>query len=276
MTPEQMKNRSKLKDIITKSFPNTKIVTLGDLTKSIAKVSNVRVRDCTVEHYYELGVDAINDEGILKIPSNPKKYSAANESAIASQRLHKGDLIFGYRGKMGKIGLVADEFDIPVVTNNGMIRITFEDDKLEDTPLYVQTYLKSNLIKTYLNSMLEEKSGGKNVLNVKTVATLPIPYFEEFAGITKFSTLVNRRKKMTLETTFIIKEAQNILHLCENMESESILLQELSAEELEPINRGDYRIQDALKQITTQLQILKNTKSSNLDNVFSKDFESFV
>ena len=273
MTPKQIANISKLKEIITKNFLNTKIVTLGDLTKSISKVSNVRVRDCTVEDYYELGVDAINDEGVLTIPKNPKRYSPANESAIVSQRLQKGDLIFGYRGKMGKVGLIADEFTTPVVTNNGMIRITFEDDRVEDTPLYIQTYLKSNLIRTYLNSMLEDRNG-KSVLNVQTVATLPIPYFEDMAGISKFSTLVNRRKRMTLEARAIIEEAQKVLQLHEEMESESIMLQTLSVDELSPINSADHIKQDALQQITLQLQVLKNTQS--LDNILSKEFESIA
>ena len=109
---------------------------------------------------------------------------------------------------------------------------------------------------------------------MQTVATLPIPYFEDMVGVSKFSTLVNRRKRMTLEARAIIEEAQKVLQLHEEMESESIMLQTLSVDELSPINSADHIKQDALQQITLQLQVLKNTQS--LDNILSKEFESIA
>ncbi len=271
MTSKQMKNIKILNNMIKDSFPDTSIVTLADLTKSIAKVSNVRVRECSVNNYDEIGVDSIDEQGVLSIPETPKEYASANKSAIESQSLHKGDLIFGYRGKMGKVGLVADEFKTPVVTNNGMIRVIFEEDRVEETPQYIQTYLSSKLVRTYLNSMLDDRSG-KKVLNVATIATLPIPYFEEMGGISKFTTMLTKRKKMSCAVRNLIEEANTLLEVYQDMESESIVLKELSTDELSPINNADHAKEEALQQITTQLQVLKNTKSSK--SILSTEFIS--
>ena len=261
MTNKQMRNIGRFKKMIEDAFPDTSIVTLNDLTKNIAKVSNVRVRECTISNYNEIGVDSIDEQGVLSIPDIPKEYTSANKSAIESQSLHKGDLIFGYRGKMGKVGLVANEFKTPVVTNNGMMRVTFEEDRTEETPQYIQTYLSSKLVRTYLNGMLDDRSG-KKVLNVAIIATLPIPYFEEMGGISKFTTMLTKRKKMSLAVRNLIEEAQSLLEVYQDMESESIVLKELPIDELSPINNADHAKDEALQQITTQLQILKNTQSS--------------
>ncbi|MEA3523055.1 MAG: hypothetical protein U9R50_08760 [Campylobacterota bacterium] len=269
MTDKQIQNMNVLREKIEKNFPNTKIVTLNDLTKNIAKVSNVRVRACTIDNYHEIGVDSIDEKGVLHILDTQKQYSSANKSAIESQRLHKGDLIFGYRGKMGKVGLVTEEFKTPVVTNNGMIRITFEEDRLEETPQYVQTYLSSKLISTYLNSMLDNRNG-KKVLYVSTIENLPIPYFEEMGGISKFTTMLTKRKKMSLAVRSLIEEAQTLLEIYQDMESESITLQTLSLEELSSINNDDHNKEKALNQITTKLQILKKHQSSK--NILSMEF----
>ena len=56
------------------------------------------------------------------------------------------------------------------------------------------------------------------------------------------------------------------------MESEAISLQILNTEELSAINSEDHKKQNALKQITTQLQILKNTPSKR--SIFSQEFIS--
>lgn len=261
------KNKNRLRKILEENLPETNIVAVADLVKSVTKVSNVRVREKTITNYHELGIDAINDEGILTIPEKPKVYAPANESAIESQRLHQGDLIFGYRGKMGKVALVDTEFKTPVVTNNGMMRIIFEETRKEETPRYIQTYLQSNLIRTYLNEMLDD---GKK-LSVKTIMELPIPYFEEMMGISKFSTLFGRRRAMTIEARNIFNEAVALLQIREDMESETISLQTLSLEELELINKDDHIVQQALKQLTTQLKILKNTKVS--ESFLLKDFK---
>jgi hypothetical protein len=256
----------KLRNMIQEHMPDTKIVTLEELTHSISKVANVRVRNRTISKYHELGIEDINEEGILSIPEKPKPYDPANESAIKSQSLHTGDLIFGYRGKLGKIGLVNKEFDIPVVTNSGMIRITFPEDRLKETPRYVQTYLQSNLIRTYLNTTLDEN----NKLNVETLKQLPIPYFEEMLGVSKFSTLFDRRRKMSIEARKIVKEATYLLEKMEDMESETISLQTLPLEKLSKINAADHTFHDAQKQLVFQLQQLKNTQVS--DSLFLQTF----
>jgi len=262
-------NRIKLRNILEKHMPSTKIVTLSELVQSVSKVSNVRVRENrSVSDYYDLGIDAIDVNGILTIPDELKEYAPANESAIKSQSLHAGDLIFGYRGKMGKVGLVAEEFTTPVVTNSGMMRITFTEDRIEETPRYVQTYLQSQLIRTYLNTTLDEKKK----LSVETLLELPIPYFEGMAGISKFSTLFGRRRTMTIEARRIVDEAIDLLNKIEDMESETISLQALPLDELSSINAADHIILDAQNQLIFQLQQLKNTQVS--DNILLQDFEN--
>jgi len=79
---------------------------------------------------------------------------------------------------------------------------------------------------------------------------------------------------LTNSINHLIFTAQNVLQLHEEMESESIMLQTLSVDELSPINSADHIKQDALQQITLQLQVLKNTQS--LDNILSKEFESIT
>ena len=263
MASENIDKFSALKKILEQEFPADKIVSLQEMVERVSKVSNVRVRkDRTVEDYYEIGIDDVNEEGILEVPEQPKKFAPANASAIESQRLHKGDLIFGYRGKMGKVGLASDEFDVPVVTNNGMIRIRFPEDRKEETPRYVQTYLESPLIRTFLDSMLEDRKGVK-VLSVETIESLPIPYFEEMAGITKFSTLINRRKSITLAVNKIIEEAEALLQKRKAFESEAISLQAKPLDEVSKVNAVDHTTEEGLKQLRMQLEMLSNVQPSD-------------
>jgi len=262
MSKETENKYMSLRSILEQEFPSDKIVSLQEMVERVSKVSNVRVRkDRTVEDYYEIGIDDVNEEGVLVVPKDPKKFAPANASAIASQRLHKGDLIFGYRGKMGKVGLVNDVFDVPVVTNNGMMRIRFPEDRVEETPRYIQTYLESPLIRTFLDSMLEDRKGVK-VLSVETIEDLPIPYFEEMGGVAKFTTLVGRRKQMTLAVKKIINEAQVLLEKRRKLESEAISLQRLPLEELSSINNADHAEQQMLEQLALQVEMLKNTEIS--------------
>lgn len=261
-----------LEKILEQEFPKEKLVRLSEMIASVSKVSNVRVRTRTVEEYHELGIDDVNDEGVLTIPDEPKKFAPANESAIESQSLHRGDLIFGYRGKMGRVGLIDDEFDVPVVTNNGMIRIRFTEERTEETPRYIQTYLESPLIRTFLDSMLEDRNGVK-VLSVETIEALPIPYFEEMVGITKFSTLINRRKSITLAVKEVIDEAEVLLQKRKAFESESISLQTKSMEELSVINNEDHVTKDFLDQMTLKLTFLGGTKPS--ESVLLREFIKF-
>lgn len=268
MTQKQRRTRDKLHFILEEKF-SIKIVSLSELTQNISKVSNVRVRERTISDYYELGIDAIDEKGFIKIPNNPKSYPSANASAIESQKLKNGDLIFGYRGKIGKIGLFIEETNTPVVTNNGMMKISFSNERLNDTPKYVQTYLSSKLIRTYLNSMLEEKNG-KHLLSVETIETLPIPYFEEMGGFSKFSTILERRKDISIAICTLIDEAKALLQQQEDMENASISLQSLSTNELRKINEQDHKKQDSIKQLTQQLRAISNYQSS--EDILSKDF----
>lgn len=270
MASEKVKKCNALKKILEQGFPDDKLVSLQEMVERVSKISNVRVRDNrAVEDYYELGIGDVNDKGVLTIPDEPKKFAPANESAIASQRLHRGDLIFGYRGKMGKVGLIDDEFDVPVVTNNGMIRIRFTEERTDETARYIQTYLESTLIRTFLDSMLEDRKGVK-VLSIETIEALPIPYFEEMVGMTKFSTIVNRRKSITLSVRKVIEEAESLLHKRKAFESESISLQTKTPNELTLINEEDHEIKDYLDQMKLDLTILGGTKPS--ESVLLQEF----
>ncbi len=269
MALEQVKKFIALEMILEQEFPKEKLVSLREMVASVSKVSNVRVRTRTVEEYHELGIDDVNDEGVLTIPDEPKKFAPANESAVESQSLHRGDLIFGYRGKMGRVGLVNEEFDLPIVTNNGMIRIRFSDDRLDETPSYIQTYLESPLIRTFLDSMLEDRKGVK-VLSVETIESLPIPYFEEMAGITKFSTIINRRKSITLAVKNVIAEAESLLQKRKAFESEAISLQVKPLDELSKVNSDDHVAEESLKQLKMQLERLSKVQPS--DSILLQEF----
>jgi len=273
MTNLQTKNLKTFHEMIKTNFSTLKVVKLSELTKSIAKVSNVRVRECSVKDYYELGVSDINDDGVLTIPANPKKHKPANHSAIESQRLHVNDIIFGYRGKMGKVGVVAKEFEMPVVTHSGMIRIVIADNRSEETSRYIQAYLSSKLVRTYLNSMLDDRNQ-KKTLDVEVVAHLPIPYFDEMEGMAKFSTILNRRRTISVGVRKLIEQAQILLHLYEDMESESFVLQTFPNEQLNLIAQNDSEKEVALDTITTQLQMLKNYQS--VRNILAEEFISNV
>lgn len=271
MTSEKVKKYNVLKKILEQEFPHDKLVSLQEMVEKVSKVSNVRVRDSRkVKDYNELGIDDINDKGVLTIPKNPKKFAPANESAIKSQRLNKGDLIFGYRGKMGKVGLIDNEFDVPVVTNNGMIRIRFSDGRIDETPRYIQNYLETPLIRTFLDRMLEDRNGVK-MLNVETIEALPIPYFKEMVGMTKFSTIINRRKNNTVAVKKVIGEAELLFHKCKAFESESISLQTKSSDELSKINEGDHLINDKLSDLKKKLEWLRGISPS--ESVLLQEFE---
>ncbi len=270
MASENVNKYNALKKILEQDFPPDKLVTLREMVQRVSKVSNVRVRaDRTVEDYYELGINDVNEEGLLVVPDDPRMLKPANASAVESQRLHRGDLIFGYRGKMGKVGLIDDEFDVPVVTNNGMIRIRFTEERTDETPRYIQTYLESPLIRTFLDSMLEDRNGVK-VFSVETIEALPIPNFEEMAGITKFSTLINRRKSITLAVKNVIEEAESLLQKRKVFESEAISLQVRPLDELSKVNSEDHMTEERLKQLKIQLEALANIQSS--DSVLLLEF----
>jgi len=270
MPTERVKKFIALEKILEQEFPIEKLVSLREMVASVSKISNVRVRTRTVEEYYELGIDAVDDEGVLTIPEDPKQFALANESAIESQRLHRGDLIFGYRGKMGKVGLIDNEFDVPVVTNNGMIRIRFSDGRKDETPRYIQTYLETPLIRTFLDNMLEDRNGVK-MLNVETIEALPIPYFEDMVGMTKFSTIVNRRKKITLAVKELIEEAEMLLIKRKAFESESISLQTKTLDELTIINEEDHIVKDKLSDLKKKLEWLGGISPS--ESVLLQEFE---
>ena len=78
----------------------------------------------------------------------------------------------------------------------------------------------------------------------------------------KFTTLVGRRKQMTLAVKKIIDEAQVLLEKRRKLESEAISLQRLPLDELISINNTDYTEQQMLEQLALQVEMLKNTEIS--------------
>ncbi len=191
---------SKLRNKLLKNYEQEKLVELGAWTEKIGRTSKVRLKHGDVNEYtneyIEVSVNNIGKDGDITLPTG-KVLGEAHVKALESQRLHKGDLVFGFRSKIEKIGLVKEEYDLPVVGNHGTMRIVFSPTLKIDTPLYVRNYLDSPLIKDYLNSMMVEKSGVL-VLEPDVLKGLPIPDFIEIGEDTsKFAVMFNLALEMS-------------------------------------------------------------------------------
>jgi len=200
MTNEQKNYLSKLRNKLLKNYEQKELVELGAWTEKIGRTSKVRLKHSDVNkytnEYTEVSVNNIGKDGDITLLTG-KVLGEANVKALESQRLHKGDLLFGFRSKIEKIGLVKEEYDLPVVGNHGTMRIVLSPDRKMDTPLYVRSYLNSPLIKSYLNSMMVEKSGVL-VLEPDVLKGLPIPKFIEIGEDTStFSVMFNLALEMS-------------------------------------------------------------------------------
>ncbi len=162
--------------------------TLGQLAETIKQASSVRSGKNAndIGEYYEVGVSDIDKTtSYIEVTGKTKKYNRYNNNYLNSQKLQKGDIIVGYRGKKThNIGLVERESELPLVPNNGLIRIRFKEDQRSISPNVIWQLLLSPVYQEYLQSTLN-KSTGTNLLTVDTLKELPIPMFFDGSHIDK-------------------------------------------------------------------------------------------
>lgn len=252
---EQVKRWGKLEKILSRHYDLKKLVPLRDLTDKIVKISKVHVRECEVTDYDEISLTDMDNDGVVKIVDDSQKKSA-NASALERQRLHKGDLVFTYRGKIGKIGRVDHEHERPLIGNHGMMKIMFHEDKREDMPKYIQAYLQTNLIKTFLAETMEDRQ-----LTPELIGGLPIPFFESMEGMSTFVTIYDKRCK--------IREALEVmLDNARTRENEALLMINKPLNELSMVNAID-------NQILSEIESLGNKMDVSIpeeENVFLRSF----
>ena len=219
----------------------TNIVTLGDWIQKIGVLLKVNVRVCEDRDYDEISINDIDDDGTVNIKSTEVK--PANTSAIQRQRLHEGDLLFGHRGKMGKVGVLKEEHYRPLVGNHGMMRISFKEERSIETSKYVQDYLQSTLISSYITAMMPNKQ-----ITAELIRSLPIPDFDEMEGMSKFSTIKNKRHKLEIQ-------AKQIWEKCRDRKAETLMLSSMSNEKLSSENEIDNHLLSELQSLSTKLQV---------------------
>ena len=258
MTDMQVAKLDKLKKILLANYSAKDLTTLGEWAEKISGVSKVRAgKNCTEDNYTEISINDIKEDGSIVLPKD-KKFEKANKKALESQRLHESDLIFGFRSKIGKIGLVSEEYGIPVVGNHGMMRIVFNlEHKLGGTSPYVRSYLYQPLIRSYLNSMMIKKNG-TNVLEPETLKTLPIPTFIDTGSESEFSVMFNLTREMG-------EWARKV----EESASDAYYLQHKKGPELSAILSIDHKLLEAMIDWDRKMKALGN----GFENVLNRDFQ---
>ncbi len=259
MTVTQVAKLDKLKKILLENYPAKELTTLGEWTEKISGISKVRAgKYCTENNYAEISINDIKEDGTI-VPPIDKYFGKANKKALESQRLHEGDLIFGFRSKIGKIGLVSEEYDIPVVGNHGMMRIVFNlEHRLGGTSPYVRDYLYRTLITGYLNSMMIKKNG-TYVLEPEVLKTLPIPTFTDAGSSSKFSVMFNLARKMG-------EWARKV----EESASDAYYLQQKKDWELSAIRSVKHTLLEAMMDWDIKMKALMG---SGFENVLNRDFQ---
>lgn len=183
------------RETLIEYFGVRSIVTLKDLTKKIATISKVRVgkhESRTVTDYAEISLQNIDNLGYLYIPKEYKGHPPANRTSIKKQSLNYNDIILSFRSIFSqRVALVNKSYDeySAVVGNNSMIRMEFEEDRKEDTPIYVYHFLKLPFVHNILKSLcsVEESANSdmQALLSPSVLETLPIPIFYEGNGAYK-------------------------------------------------------------------------------------------
>lgn len=259
MNDTQVANLDKLKKILLENYSAKELTTLGEWTEKISGVSKVRAgKNCTEDNYTEISINDIKEDGSIFLPKD-KKLEKANKKALESQRLHEGDLIFGFRSKIGKIGLVSEEYSMPVVGNHGMMRIVFNlEHKLGGTSPYVRNYLYRPLIRSYLNCMMIKKNG-TIMLEPETLKTLPIPTFTDTGLDNKFSVMFNLARKMG-------EWARKV----EESASDAYCLQHKKVQELSAILSVDHTLLEAMEDWDKKMNALMG---NGFENVLNRDFQ---
>jgi hypothetical protein len=237
-------------------FPNTEIVKLEDITTKIAGISKVRVgKDRTYTDYDEISLNDINEYGMVYIPKNPKEVGPANYTAIRSQILQPGDIVMTQRGKVGKVGLIGNNYKRAIVGNNSMIRIQFPHNRNNETSQFVQAYLQLPYVREYLNNQITCGSVDRKILSAATLSNLPIPMFKEGDG--QFTEFLYTRKELSIEAARIEKELQELIELYAKIKDDCVALGINKYDELQAINIKDKGVLSKLSGLREDLGKIK-------------------
>jgi len=238
-----------LKAKLVEEFHDVPIVKLKDLTKKIAVISKVRVgtkRDFI--DYNEVTLADIDAYGVIQVNSSKKKPAPANASAIASQALHKNDLLVSYRGLDIQVGRIDREYKHPVVSNNSAIRVQFEDEDAqeeEEVSLFVQTYLQLPYVKEYIAKRPQSTEKNRKILSPLFLANLPIPLF--YSGDYAFKDFIYKRLKAVNTAKEIIKDMQNWMKNLEKYRDETLSLYLTNTKKTPKIAEKDIKILKSLE-----------------------------
>jgi len=210
-----------LKAKLKKEFIGIEIVKLKDLAKKIAVISKVRVgKERSVLDYHEVTLADVNKYGIITVDSTKEKPAPANGSAIASQALHKNDLLVSYRGVDIKIGRIDKEYKKPIVSNNSAIRIQFDYESEEEVSIFVQMYLQLPYVKEYIAKRPQSSENNRKILSPLFLSNLPIPLF--YSRNYDFKDLINNRLKILNSAKDMLHEMQQLVKKLENYKDEAL------------------------------------------------------
>jgi len=216
---------SSIKSWINKKFPNSKIIILGELTEKISGVSKVRVgKNRTINSYYEITLNEINNEGLIVLNDGIKKTEPANESAINTQNLQVGDLIFPKtftKYKSIKIGRIDKKYDDYVIANNSMIRISFPNTKIKLLPKFIQYYLQHSVVQDYLYSV---SRSDRRQIQINDLKFLPVPELTEYELLNIIKKIDHNQASVKI-ANIILEKMNKLLELQNDLQNDSIFLQ---------------------------------------------------
>jgi len=207
---------NKLEELLIKKFPDIEITTIANLTQKVATISKVRIgkkEDRTYTDYDEISLNNIDEFGYIYVPDTDKQLEPASSKSIKRQALNHEDLVMLLRGKIGKIGMIGDNYKRTIVGNTSMIRIQFNDEQKENfNPLYVMEYLKLPFVKEYIDTFIPSSgSPNRKILNSEVIANLPIPVlthdkYKIFRGyiLTKIK-MINKAKEIQQTTQKLVE-----------------------------------------------------------------------
>lgn len=213
---------NKLEQVLHEKFPNKKIVKLKDFTSKIAIIPKVRYgNNRTDDDYDEISLNYVDEYGVIYIPDNYKNLGPANATTLANQVLRESDLIIIHRGKIGKMGIVGNQYKRRIVGNNSMIRLQFKNDRREDTPWFVMQYLQLPYVKEYINTYIPSSGSSKRkILNPEVLSNLPIPLFEEMGG--RYKSLLHTQKALKSLANNIQQKSIELIKIYDSLEDNSV------------------------------------------------------
>ena len=217
--------------VLKKEFPDANITTLGDITKKIAVISKVRVGDTklrTFTDYDEISLNCIDKYGVIYIESINKEMEPASLKAIHNQRLEYTDLIVTHRGKLGRCGLVAKNYNRIIVGNNSMIRIQFHDKTKLELSLFVQAYLLLPYVKQYMDQQLSV-SKDRKILTSAWLKTLPIPVYKTkydkdilYYAYPELTRLIQTKLDIVARSAALEQDIKNLIDLSIKKKNDSL------------------------------------------------------